>query len=560
MLDAPESNIHNIHNKSSIKRSTAAWLVALLFILGLGLRLYRFDAFLPNIFHSDYGQLTQSQDYFTKGKINDNSSYPLGNVYGYIAADYITYPIGLAAGWWSDYDTFIAELTDVGDPTLRHRIARVYTAILGGLITFAVYKLARVYFSRRTALVAAALATLSPVHIIYCHQVRIHAPGIVFVTFSAVAVARMLRKPESIGRAARAGLVVGVIATIIQLGVFVFGCALLLLLFFRRPLLQALKSILICGSAFGAAAFTATYITHPASIVFREASKIPKADETILGIPKATIKGFSVERFLTQFPSFLTHYAAAEPAIAAGVLLFMLASLVRRGDRRLLVIYGLYPAVIFVILGTTYTVTRYSMSATPFLAILAAAALLQIRPRFLAAAAAVGAVALPASLSIRYLQLLSREDSRLVLDLTLQKLAAENAKISVENFLVLNPYLLPPNVSQFPPGGDYSIWAKNSKETPQRTFARVLPDIYIDDRSPIGMSSCESPESLNYTIFGYISGGVPGEGYLPDTPDYLIPDLFIVDRCGPSIRIWTRTPADEDRLAKFMIEEIEKAK
>ncbi|MBI3817236.1 MAG: glycosyltransferase family 39 protein [Planctomycetes bacterium] len=508
--------------------------------------------------HSDAGQLLQATEFFTKGQLTDGAPYPLLNTYGTIAADFAAYPIGKCFGWWENSGAYFDRLTDRSDPALRHSIARIYTAIFGACIVFATYRLARVCFSRKLAVAAAAIMCFAPAHVIYSHQARIHAPGVVMITFAAVVVAKMLKKDRSLTYVVLAGVSCGIAAAFIQLSLFISFWGGVLLLLGRRTWRDRARHAFLFASTALAVYGILHLATHPAGIVLKPVHESPFSVHTVFGVPDTTFRGGPAD-YLIRIPEFIFHFAATAPMIAAGTVFSILLFLLGRFRGRNLLIFAGYPAVVFLLLGTTYTSSRYSLSVLPFLSILSMLAFCQIRNVIARVLLLTAAVAVPAALTGRYLNLISGEHTTLILREHLHSFDETGLNVSISDSLLTTRADLPRRVNSFPPGSNFKIWPPFGTETPPGTLERLRPDVFIDDCNPKSAGEIRDKlREMKYKQYGIVKGGIPGEGYLPDVPDYLVPDLWVVTRCGPTFIVWVRNPRAVDALGRLDWPELER--
>ena len=64
-----------------LSRKAAAIGLLVLVASGLALRLWEYRAFLPQVFYSDYIQITQATDLLRDGSFMERSSYPVTHTY-----------------------------------------------------------------------------------------------------------------------------------------------------------------------------------------------------------------------------------------------------------------------------------------------------------------------------------------------------------------------------------------------------------------------------------------------------------------------------------------------
>jgi dolichyl-phosphate-mannose-protein mannosyltransferase len=536
-------------------RGLALALLLALVPAAFALRIWNYRAYLPNVFYSDYVQITQAAELLKTGSFTEQSSYPVTHTYVYAFADLVAYRWGQLTGG-PDWDTFVTQLAS-DDVSYRHAIGRAYTAFVGSFLPLAVYLLARTAFSRKVALLAAAFAAFSPAHVIYGHQPRIHVPGILLLTLAAVPVVRCIEGSAGWRRALAAGAACAAVAAIFQFGFFLLTTAVGLLVFGmllrRRTLGRTLALIGAAGAGFAGTLGAVHLLTHLEGVVVAAKGSGTLENVGTLGIPGTFVSGASVARFFERFPMLVVHWAAAEPMVALGFLGFATAALARRRRRDALFAFSLYPLLMFLVLGTTYSEVRYSLSALPFLGILAADFLLDLRPAAIRFAAVAAAVALPLASSWRYDGLLDRADSRLFLHAMIPALASNTIKTAIDDPLILPPPRLAPGVVQFPPKGNYALVTRGGID-PGKLLDGLEAQVFVGVESSIGAANLRpnALEALGYRNAFKIPAGSPNPPFLPDASDWVIRDLWCVARPGPTILFWAKSPAAARHLAEVL--------
>lgn len=556
MAENPRSDMRSNRWKAPVSRRAAALLLFSFTIVAFLVRVWNFKTGLPNIFYSDFGQLSESVDFIRSGSFVNHASYPPAHVFLYVAADYVAFFSGWIGGAWSSFDEFARDLVHPSGPTLRHSIAHVYTAFMGALLVPATYRLARTALPRTAALAAASFVIFAPVFVIYSHQARIHVPGITFVVVAAFFCARMLKNPGRLSCIVAAGIALAFVSSIIQLG-YLLGVSVVVAIAIHGNGWRAAARTMAVFMASTAAAYGIFHIlSHPPTIVLAQtiSQTKPALGERLLGVPLVTIQGFSIARFVELAPQFWLRLFSAEPVLCLLSACSIILLIFKRVTPRPASLLWIYPFIVLVGLGTSYTHVRYSMSVTPFFAVLAAWVLLQLRPRALSVALAIVCIAVSAAQSLRFHHLLQNTDTRIVLDACLDRLSKQTLRVSVDDAITLRPFEYRSPVEQFPPFGNYSIWPPIGKSTPQQTFAARAPEIFFFDSSPRHYSGIPfSPRECGYSRCGEIVGGPPSDSYLPDAPDYLIPQLWTSSRTGPSVTVWVKTPAAGRRLRCFAL-------
>jgi hypothetical protein len=526
-------------------RRTVVLLLALLVAAGLLLRLAEFRFGLPYPLHSDHIQVKQAAQLLRGGSFLERSPYPATHTWAYAAADVVAYGLDRVFGFagWADWDAFV---TDLQSSAVQHAIGRAYTAFTGAWLAVAVYLLARVRFPRGTALLAAAVVACCPAFVIYSHQARVHVPGITLLAFAAVPVLRLaLDEPPAAGRAALrrallAGAGAGAVAAVFQLGFVLLAAGGLLLLCFTRPFPRMVREGALVLAAFAAVFFGISSVAAWPGIVGRPPGEELLQDAATLGIPASVMGMYFTERF----PALVANYVLCEPVRVACLLLFLLACWRGRHRWRDALAYGCYPVLLLLLLGTNYTNVRYSMSATVFLAPLAAAGALALRPAWARAGLAALLVLAPLASSVRFDLLLRTPDTRCALDAMLRGFGTMQTRVSVESSLVLGTEGLPRNVVQFPPLGNFKPWAFQ-RATPPMTLKESNAGIFV--RVPShnfdGRLNADVLAALGYRRCAVVDSGNGDFSYLPDAPPDLVVDIWRSRGPGPSMEFWSRDEA-----------------
>lgn len=533
-----------------IRRHVAVAALSLLCITGFLLRIWNYRYGLPAVLHSDAAQVGLAVDLLTSDNCNNRSPYPPTGAFGYDSAFFVTFCARKISGagdgqCWTDY---LLQLQT--DTALTHGIIRIYTALLGALLPIAVYRIARIRYSRKVSLLAAAIAAFCPASVLYSHQARIHVPAVTILTFLARPVLRLAGSPADFRRVALAGAACGAAFAYIQLGLFLCACA---VVFFivnniklrrERPWVWArrLATLILSGlSAWGAfyCIWRILNITNPVS---------DSDPGSVLGIPVT-----SVDLSLTRtFLDMGLRWVLAEPARALFLGVFIYLAIRDRARRFELYLYGLYPLFIFSVLGLNFSELRYSLSATPFLACIAASAAFAAPSRMLTFIFAAILCFFPLAASIQYNRILGREDSREVLARVLPKLVSDDRGATVQDSLVICAREPMPFTQLFPFRGDFRPWYRG-QETPAESFNKITTAIFV--RSINTNKLYEIPEDVllkkNYKKCCLIKVGYAAEECLPDAPAYLFTTLLFAKRPGPTIEIWARSEPAVQFLKNF---------
>jgi hypothetical protein len=181
------------------------------------------------------------------------------------------------------------------------------------------------------------------------------------------------------------------------------------------------------------------------------------------------------------------------------------------------------------------------MSATPFLAVLAAAAALSLRPRLLRAGLVAGLVLVPLATSVRYDLLLDSLDTRVALDALLPRLSALELPVSVDSELLLGTGPWPAGIEPFPPDRDYRAW--RDPLMPRQQLEESGAEIHIRPHGPwiYGVLSAEQMQALGFRLYAVVEGSAPGSDFLPDAPQHVLPAVWSAARTGPALEVWVRT-------------------
>jgi hypothetical protein len=208
-----------------------------------------------------------------------------------------------------------------------------------------------------------------------------------------------------------------------------------------------------------------------------------------------------------------------------------------------LVLYGAFPALVLPFTGIFLEGhVRYLLPALPFLAVLAAAGCLAVRPVAVRAACVALLVLVPLACSVRALALLQTVDSRLALDALLSELNAgpePPLTVALQGALVLDRGALPPGAVEFPAYGDLARW--DEAAAPREELRRTGAALYA--RAPgthwaAGPLNDASMQWLGFERYGQLGRAAPSRVYLPDVPDALCSELWRAGRTGPPIELW----------------------
>ena len=506
--------------------------MAAIAVVTLGLNLWELRADLPAVLHSDFVQIGQALDFARTGRVEDSAVYPLPIVYLYTGAFVAVYGVGHALGWghYVDWPTYLQHLAR---PEVHHAIGRGAGAVCAALLAVGVYRLARVRFDRSVSVLASAMAAFSPLLTIYAHQVRPHVPVIALVVLAGPAVLRAALQP-GFKTALLGGIGAGLAAATFQVGLPYAAAALALAVLFARPLRVLVPTLagVAAGIAIGWVGLslltTRTGLlaegTEPGGLIMR-------GKGGGLGYGVTDLFG-QLGRFTLIGPLWL----AAEPLCALGFLGFVVLCVLKRRSWRDVFLYGVPAAAILAGIGTVHMARpRYTMYATPFLAPLAASAVLAIpaatRPaRVLRWAAAALLVLVPLASSIRSDLLLSRSDTRMATHDALEPLSKAGLRVVVQADILPAVIGVPAGVTLFPPNADYRIWMKKT-ETPPQTLLKLKPDVFLRSRGATNVTE------QDLQIMGFIPALELGveTTFVPDDPMWVLPELWRAERPGPQV-------------------------
>ena len=520
-----------------IGRRGAALAVAALTAVALALRLAHLGYGLPFPFHSDSFQVEQAAALLRQGWFTDAYDYPHGLVYVYAALARLA---GLAPERFAD-------------PAVHQALGRAVSAVAGALLVPGVYRLARVGFDRRVALLAAAAVALDTAHMLTSHQARPHEPLLALVVALAPSVLRLVTRPAARAwHATAAGAGLGLAASVFPLGAVAGGWAAALVAALLRParraaaLAGALLLGFVCAWGLLGVAMDRSDIARPlpGSSAFDE--------QSTLGMPARTLRRFDPG----DLPATAMNWIASSPALFAAAALFVgLRALSRRagpgGPTRALLLYGSFPLLVYLTMGLFVgSHARYALAATPFLAVLAAAGCLAL-PRWGRAVAAALLLLVPLAGTTLYLRLLTRVDTRLSAALLLPRLAEAGATVAVQDRILVDRAALGPAVLEFPP---HESLAGAAEFAPRLALRDSGADVYLRATGSLWSRGPLAPvdlATLGFSLHGVLRGGRASTFDLPDLPDRLASQLIEAPRPGPTIEVWTT--ADGERALASIV-------
>ena len=506
-------------------RRGAALAVAALTAVALALRLAHLRYGLPFPFHSDAFQVEQAAALLRQGWFTDAYDYPHGLLYVYAALARLA---GLAPERFAD-------------PAVHQALGRAVSAVAGALLVPGVYRLARVAFERRVALLAAAAIALDTAHVLTAHQARPHEPVLASIVLLAPSVLRLATRPSArASHAAATGAALGLAASLFPLGTLASGWAAALVVALVRPFRRgaALAGALLLGFL---VVWAGLGVAMDRSDVARPLPGSSAFDsQSTLSLPLRMARRLDPG----DLPTTAVNWIASSPALFAAAGLFVLLRAVGRGapaagPRRALLLYGSFPLVVYLTMGLFLgTHARYALAATPFLAVLAAAGCLAL-PRGARAVAAALLLLVPLAGTALYLRLLTRVDTRLSAALMLPWLEAAGATVAVQDRILVDRAALGPAVLEFPPHGSL---ASSGDFAPRLALRDSGADLYLRATGSQWSRGPLSPDdlaALGFRLHGVLRGGRASTFDLPDLPDRLASQLVRASRPGPTIELWT---------------------
>lgn len=540
------------HAAPTRSAAVAAAVIALT-ALALVLRLSHLGDGLPFPFHSDSFQIEQAASLLRHGWFVDSNNYPHGLVYVYAAVAWLAFAAGQLVGAGGDWSGFVERFAD---PAVHQLVGRAVSVAAGALLVPAVYRLARVRFSRGVALLAAAAIALDPAQVLTAHQTRPHVPVVLLLVLAATPVLRLLVARESRGTrtalaepasggarlAAAAGVALGLAASIFHLGLVALMWAGLLVALRLRPPRRAVTALagmllgfLLVWGALG-------WLMGRPDVARPLPGRDALAPQTLLGV----VSNMREWAQPARVPGAALNWIASSPALFAGAALFALAALRRRALRENLLLYGSFPLVVFVVMATFVgSHARYALAATPFLAVLAAAACLTLGPAWWRALAGSLLLLLPLAGTTLYLRLLTHVDSRLSVALLLPELTAAGASVALQDRLVVDRSVLGPKAREFPPHDSLDGLALGDAPgfAPRLALRDSGANLYLRatgsqwSRGPLAPVDLET---LGFRLYGQLRGGTSSTIDLPDLPDRFASQLLHATRPGPTIEVWAK--------------------
>lgn len=538
---SPGRHLTDTMAKMSDRVSRGFVLVALLTItlIAAALRFVRLDAGLPYLFHSDAFQIGQALHLLEFGWFTDSVNYPhaLVHVYAWMAR------IEHACRSWfvdtgaSGPESFAVYLDHLREPTHHQTLGRVFSAVCGTLLAPAVYHLARARFDRVVALIAAAAIACDPSHVITAHQVRPHAPVVLLIVGAASLLLRVAADPAARVRSFVCGGVVGLATATFQLGWFELAWAIGIVFVFVRPWRDSIRVTGLVGAGFAWVFVLVTAWGHRDEVVRAVALESARDAASTLSLPATLIARGSFERL--RETAFSWFFASPLTILLAASFLVVLGF--RRRWRSfgfdLAAFVGL-PLLVFVAMGGFVgSFARYSLTATPFLAVLGAATCESARLRRFGGMLAVVWIGCHAAFSIRYLDLVDSVDTRVSANVLALELESRGATVAVQDRLVIDRSILSSRVFEFPPH-DRSRGAIDRPLGPRAQLRTAGTTAFLTTPGSQPAFSQADLESLGLSYIGAIGTAPTRVIVLPDLSERLFVDLFVATRTGPKVEVF----------------------
>jgi len=347
-------------------------------VLTLLLRLYGIDWGLPTSlhpyysYHPDEAPLLIWSQWLSQGQLVTKQFIYGGTFYFLILR---------ACMYFGDmFREFIGGFNALANGILVARYLQVFLALLTMLL---VYECGRLFYDRKTGLVAALVLALAPAHIVATQTVRPDAISTFLVSLIVLMAAKLLRAESSgFGKLlVYSGITIGAAAAF-RLPLIGFGLlpAVAYVIALRRENSGTFwRSMLDWNALWFAVAIVLTYVVlSPHTLMYPDAFimglKVTASYETSV-FPDAVGRG----PIFFQYGWRLLHEALGYPAyfLALGGVIF---ALVRRGAGDMMVLAGV--GMYFVMLSSvTWTVVRYTLPMLPLLALLGGVAAIQFLER-----------------------------------------------------------------------------------------------------------------------------------------------------------------------------------
>ena len=414
------------------RRITLAAFV-LLFVLPLALRLWPIGHGMPRNYvpdtHVVRSALGMLRDRDPVPPVGRYSTYP--NLIPYLLVPVYAghFAAGMASGAWSGPAEYGEAVTE--DPSTVHLLARILVALLGALTPWVVFRLAREVGLARGAWVAALLVGAGLLHVHFSVQERPWVPMTFFMALAAWAGAVHARRGDARSLLLSGGAA-GLAFACHQAGLLAAGItALSWACSTRRWRGAEVRGRLLAGLG-SALAFLALglLLGHPYLLVYG-----PTGTDAVVGGDAVDVSvGGQGIRFSFRPESAVrlaTVFVAYDPVLALLGLLGLVAALRHRGAR---------PATLFLIAWALFFGTqandkiRYLLPVAVLLALPAGFAAERLARGRAGVVLVALLLALPLALCVRFGRVLSRLDTRAIVERELPALLPAGARLAVDRY------------------------------------------------------------------------------------------------------------------------------
>jgi hypothetical protein len=177
----------------------AAWWLAAIVLVGIGLRFYALGYGLPDVHNPDEIPILNRGLAFAKGSLNPhNFLYPTLYFYALFAWETLFFLAGRMVGTYRSVSDFQREF--FLDPSRLVLAGRALTAVFGVVTIPAVYRFGARLYNRATGLGAALFLAVSPFAVRDAHYVKLDVPVTLFVVLTFVFLAEIVADEDAAGR------------------------------------------------------------------------------------------------------------------------------------------------------------------------------------------------------------------------------------------------------------------------------------------------------------------------------------------------------------------------
>lgn len=197
MVEGAVTKIANRASGPAWYRRSGSWLIAAVLLAGFALRLHGIGFGLPAL--NDPDELM-----FELGAVRMLSGPTLNpgwfghpattTMYVLAVIDVAVFGTGYLAGWFTSAKSFANAI--YADPGLVILPGRVVMALFAVAVIYLTYRLARTLFDRSTALVAAVLLAVNPVHIAWSQVIRSDMMACLFMLLCMLSAVRIARENQ----------------------------------------------------------------------------------------------------------------------------------------------------------------------------------------------------------------------------------------------------------------------------------------------------------------------------------------------------------------------------